>query len=125
MANLFTGIVNTLKFAFENPLWFLFILIGIILMPLQVFDFLLFIIVNLFVILLNVIYWLLVFFVNVIIIGINLGFQLLFSVLSGIFGSITAPQLPLFVFEQQPYMTVDLFQDDTNILFIILSLFGI
>lgn len=124
MPNLATGIFKALKFFFEKPVWATLFIIGILLMPLDVFDLLLFLFVNLFVAILNLIFWLLVFFVNLILIAINLGLDFLFGALSTFLGNISAPQLQLFDFEQQPFIAIDLFDPNTNLLILLLRLLG-
>ncbi len=124
MANLITGIISVFKFLFENPLWSIAIVFGILLMPLEVFDLILYLIVNLVVIIVNLIYWLLVLFVNILISVLNYGLDFIFSALSSLLGGGSTPQLTLFVYEQQPYVTVDLFSPDKNLLLIILEFTG-
>lgn len=125
MANIVTGILSAVRFFIENPIWALAIILGILLMPLEVFDYILFVLVNLIVLLINVIIFILFTLFNVIVWGVNGVFSTIWSFLSswGVSGS--APQMPLLDFTPQPFMTVNIFSPDKNLLMIIIEVFGL
>ena len=125
MGNIVTGIFNSIKFFVENPIWSVIIVLGILLMPLEVFDLILFVIVNIVVIILNLIIFILFTLFNVIVWAVNLLITVIWNFLSSWgAGAGTPPSMPFLVFTPQPYITVNLFSPDKNILMIILELLG-
>lgn len=124
MANIVTGIFSGVKFFIENPLWTLAIILGILLMPLEVFDLILFVLVNLIVVIINVIIFILFTLFNIIVIGINFILEKIWLFLQ-IWGYTAGkPTLPMLDFVPQPYITVNLFSPDKNLLIIIVELMG-
>jgi len=82
MANIISGVFSGVRFFIENPIWALAIVLGILLMPLEVFDILLFILVNIIVLLINVIIFILFTLFNIIVWGVNGLFDVIWSFLS-------------------------------------------
>ncbi|MCJ2513437.1 MAG: hypothetical protein LN408_03225 [Candidatus Thermoplasmatota archaeon] len=124
MGNLFTGIFNSFKFFFENPLWAIALVIGILLMPLEVLDIVLYIIVNILVLIINLFIFVLFTLFNILVTAVNILVTVIWSFLANFGMGGTAPVMPLLVFTPQPYVTVNLFSPDTNILIIILGVLG-
>jgi len=124
MSNIITGIFSALKFFVENPIYSILIILGIILMPLEVFDIILYVFVNLIVVLLNVIIFILFTLFNIIVWGVNSVFTALWSFLQSWGMSGSAPEMPLLDFTPIAYVEVDLFSADKNLLLIIIDIFG-
>jgi len=124
MANILSGIFSGLKFFVENPLWTVAIIIGILLMPLEVFDLILYVLINLIVIIINVIIFILFTLFNVIVMGINFILEKIWQFLISWGYSGGKPVFAMLDFVAQPYIVVDLFSPDKNLLMIILELLG-
>lgn len=121
MGNLATGTFKTIKFFFDNPIGALILIAGVLLMPLDVLDFLLSFLVNIFVILFNVIAYLLIIIGNGIISLINWALDALVSAIG--FGLSSPPDLALLEFKAQEYVTIDIFDSGVNLLSMLLDIF--
>lgn len=124
MANIITGIFSGFKFFFENPLWSVAIVLGILLMPLEVFDLILYVLVNLIVVIINVIIFILFTLFNIIVMGVNFILEKIWQFLLtwGYTGG--QPSLLMLDYTPQAYVTVDLFSPDNNLLMIIVEFVG-
>ena len=124
MANIITGIFNGLKFFVENPIWSIVLIIGILLMPLEVFDLLLYLLVNLLIVFINLIIFILYLLFNAVVWIVNGIVSAIFDLFSSIGLSGDPPELNELSYVSQPYIEVNLFSPDKNLLLIILDVLG-